>query len=89
MTGAQRTRLLDLRHRLAARGGEITEVRELAGFVGLTIRGGRLRHDSADVEVLILPGGAAHTGVVAVPTGTPVPWETIEREADDREESST
>ena len=78
MTDAQRGRLLDLRERLRARGGEIVEIRELAGFVGATIRGSGLRRDGADVELLVLPDGSAAPGLVAVPTGRTVSWEEVE-----------
>lgn len=82
VSDAQRRRLLDLRTRLQARDGdrEILEIREQAGFVGITIRGGGLRRDGADTELLLLPDGSAHVAACAVPTGNPVAWESIEHD---------
>jgi hypothetical protein len=80
LTSSQRERLLDLRHRLQPLGGKIVEIRECAGFLGITVRGGGLRRDDGAAELLMLPDGSAHIGVVAVPTGRPVSWETIERQ---------
>jgi hypothetical protein len=88
ITGAQCQSLLDTRTKLAQSGGEVREIRALAGFVGMSIRG--LAPDGGDLEVLLLPDGKANVGTVAVPTGVSVSWGQIEaqhrREADDSSE---
>lgn len=80
MTAAQRMRLLELRARLAGRDGRIVEIREAAGFVGVTVRGSGLRADDGDVELFVLPDGRANVGQLAVPEGDQVSWETIEQD---------
>jgi hypothetical protein len=80
MTGAQCGRLLSLRTGVHALGGELVELREQAGWVGATMRGTKLRRDGGDVEILILPGGQAGTGLVCVPEGERVPWEAVEQQ---------
>ena len=81
ISAAQGVRLLDLRRRLGPLGGEIVEVRGAAGFVGVTVRGGELRRDGGDTELLVLPDGATHPGVAAVPGGDSIAWEAIEQAA--------
>jgi len=80
MTPAQRKMLLELRGRLAERGGEIIEIREQADFVGATLREG-IRRDRGEVELFVLPSGEADIGQLAVPSGTPVSWQSIEAAA--------
>jgi hypothetical protein len=81
MTPAQRKMLLELRSRLAERGGEIIEIREEADFVGATLRGSGIRRDGGEVELFVLPSGEADVGQLAVPSGTPVSWQSIEAAA--------
>lgn len=81
MTPAQRKMLLELRGRLAERGGEIIEIREQAEFVGATLRDSGIRRDGGEVDLFVLPSGETDVGQLAVPTGTRVSWQTIEQAA--------